>query len=105
MPSLFPKPGEWVCFRGNQSLDARSQAVGHITNPAVAWKEYVGLDETILVVEPQSGNIVVTAPGEHSPAKLAEIHDPRWGLVPPPRLLAGSFQSLGHDYCSTYAHV
>jgi hypothetical protein len=45
MVPLFPKPGEWVCFRGNQRLDAHSQAAGHIINPALAWKQYVGLIE------------------------------------------------------------
>jgi len=84
MSSVFPRPGEWVCFRGNQSLDARSQAVGHITTPAIAWKHYVGLDETVLVVEPDGSDSSVTTPGEESPAKLAEVQDPRWGLVPPP---------------------
>src|SRR5262245_43761315 len=85
MASQFPRAGEWVCFRGNQSLDAHSQAVGHITNPALAWKQYVGLIETLLVVEPAAGDTSVTIPGAEAPAKLAELQDPRWGLLPPPR--------------------
>lgn len=105
MSSLFPTAGEWVCFRGNQSLDAHSQAIGNVTNPSIAWKQFVGLIETILVVEPGAGQMSITLPGEHSPTKLDEIHDPRWGLTPLPKQTAGGLQSLTRDFCTAYAPV
>ena len=38
----FPAPGEWVCYRGNPTLDGRSRAKGRLTQPRLAWKHFVG---------------------------------------------------------------
>lgn len=59
----FPKPGEWPSLRRTGTLEARSPLKGEITNPQIAWKQYVGALETHVVVEPgqQQGTLQLSS--------------------------------------------
>src|SRR5438105_14535649 len=49
---MFPSDGEWSCYRRTGTLDAHSPLKGRISTPAIAWKQYIGHIETLLIVEP-----------------------------------------------------
>ena len=75
VPSLR---GEWLCFRGNPSLDARSTARGHIRTPHIAWTNFIGTLESWLVVAPATQSSSLALPNHESNASLNALADPRW---------------------------
>jgi hypothetical protein len=77
----FPKLGEWPCFRRDKSLDARSPAQGDITQPRIAWRQFLGTLETKVVIEPNPTDREVTFTGIERPTVLN------------PPLLSGFFPS------------
>ncbi len=79
----FPSPGEWPCYRGNPTLDGRSRIVGHITEPKVAWKQFVGVTDTFLKLEPGRGDSRFTVAPATLPAASPVLSDPAWGLTAP----------------------
>lgn len=52
----FPKAAEWPCDRRHPSLDARSPLPGHLTQPRVVWRQFVGALESLVVIEPGEGD-------------------------------------------------
>ena len=44
----FPMPGEWGCYRRDGSQQARSPLKGRITKPKIAWKQFVGVIDTLI---------------------------------------------------------
>src|SRR5688572_14977750 len=62
----FPKPGEWPSFRRNGTLQAHSPLKGKITKPAIAWKQFVGAMESLVVVEPGDRNTKLSLRGEEA---------------------------------------
>ena len=62
--SKFPKPGEWPSFRRNGTLQAHSPLKGKITKPAIAWKQFVGAMESLVVVEASDKNTKLSLPGQ-----------------------------------------
>ncbi|MBI4583712.1 MAG: hypothetical protein HY717_06790 [Planctomycetes bacterium] len=80
----FPRPGEWPCFRRSPSLDARSPARGRIAAPRIAWKQFVGALESLLIVEPGDGDAEILLPEDETAGNAAP--------PPPP---AGFFPAEG----------
>jgi outer membrane protein assembly factor BamB len=105
MSTAFPKPGEWACYRGNRTLDARAQIKGAITQPAVAWKQFVGAIDTWLVAEPDAQHETLKVPGDPVTSGISATADPRWGLTPPQGEIAGRVQPISQTATVTYARV
>src|SRR5688572_22321080 len=60
----FPKAGEWPAFRRTGTLEAHSPLKGNITNPGIAWKQFVGALESRMVVESSGGTAKLNFPGD-----------------------------------------
>lgn len=60
--SKFPKPGEWPAFRRTGTLEGHSPLRGNITKPAIAWKQFVGALESLIVVEVSEGTTKLDLP-------------------------------------------
>ena len=73
--------------------------------PAIGWKHFAGVIETLLLVEPGEAHTSLLVPGGASEAGLAEACAPDWGLTPPLVELEGRQQPLQHSFNTTYAHV
>lgn len=103
----FPQPGEWAGYRGNNTLDAWQPLAGRLTKPEIAWQQFVGAGETLVIAEPGPGAVVPVPLSELTPAEAQHpiLAEPRWGLQPPIRELAGVRQPVGHTITVTYAHV
>jgi outer membrane protein assembly factor BamB len=102
----FPMPGEWPTFRHDKSLGGRAQGVGHIMQPKIIWKHFVGRMEATVIVQPGSGpdEQLITADERPGPAEDAQWAK-RWF---PPRLealIAGRVQPVPLDATTTYADV
>jgi outer membrane protein assembly factor BamB len=103
-------PGEWTCYRGNGTQDARSHGKGDIVQPGVAWKHFIGTIDTLAVATPGSGHVRMSVPLDLS-AKSAgekpaeEENDAKWGLLPVEVNIGGTRQRLWRSPTTTYAHV
>src|SRR5688572_25641255 len=63
---VFPKPGEWPSIRRMETLEAHSPLKGNITNPEIAWKQFVGALESHIVVEPGNGQVEMKLPEDEA---------------------------------------
>ncbi|MCI0334143.1 MAG: hypothetical protein L0228_13075 [Planctomycetes bacterium] len=64
--TAFPKPEEWPAFRRDGSLQARSPARGKLESPRIAWRQFVGVLESLVVVEPAAGEMQFALPSDES---------------------------------------
>lgn len=71
----FPKPEEWPSLRRTGTLEAHSPLKGKITNPEIAWKQFVGALETHVVVEPGSSNSTVELPEDATDSTAIAAQD------------------------------
>src|SRR5687767_2156447 len=62
----FPKAGEWPSFRRNGTLQAHSPLKGRITQPAIAWKQFVGAMESFVIVEASDKDTNLSLPGDQN---------------------------------------
>jgi len=67
----FPKAGEWPSFRRNGTLQAHSPLKGKITKPTVAWKQFVGAMESLVVIETSDKSTKLSLPGEETKSRKA----------------------------------
>src|SRR5579862_9845005 len=96
MPDSFPRPGEWPAYRRNGTLDARSPLSGTLSQPRIAWKQFVGSTEHWFIVPGDSP----APPAESSVQNAfdtATLSDPRWGLTAPLSEIEGRLQPLVQD--------
>lgn len=103
----FPAAGEWTGAAANPSLNNRVAGKGSMTAaPQVAWKHFLGRNQTTLLVEPaaNAGQVAVTAKtGGNVPADAAWSQ--RWTPPGPQGLVAGQPQALPLDSDTTFADV
>lgn len=102
---VFPRPGEWPCYRGNSRLDARASCKGRISEPAIAWRRFVGRTETLLVLRPAEGEQTVSIPPSEAPSTSSLTARPEWGLIAPLDLIAGQQRPAASSSTVTYADV
>lgn len=105
MPELFPKAGEWPCYRRDGTLQARSPLKGQIGEPKIAWKHYLGEIETLAVVEPAGANTTIDMPSQARTQEWSEIDNPRWGVIPAVGLVEGRLQPVKNTKATTYASI
>ncbi|MCE5237451.1 hypothetical protein LLH23_03055 [bacterium] len=99
----FPTAGEWPCYRGGPTLQARSRLKGTITAPQVIWKQYTGALKTHFVVEPGTGDSTLQIPDPKVPTAILDTSDPRWGLAWPEGEIGGKRQQIRRTMHVTYA--
>jgi hypothetical protein len=81
----FPKPAEWPCDRRSPNLEARSPLRGHITQPRIVWKQFVGTLETLIVVEPGRRKTPLDLPADEEVGPQPESSPSLGSFVPTPR--------------------
>jgi outer membrane protein assembly factor BamB len=97
----FPAPEEWPAYRRDGSLQAHSPARGNLVSPRIVWRQFVGVLEGRVVLEPAPGQRRLVLP-------LAEVEP---GSVPPGLAEQGFLpkSDLGDNELrsatTTYAHV
>ena len=62
----FPTPGEWPAYRRDGTLQAHSPARGSIVSPRIVWRQFVGVLESEVVLEPASGEGRLSLPLEEA---------------------------------------
>lgn len=67
----FPKPGEWPAFRRTGTLQSHSPLKGKMTHPAIAWKQFVGVLESRVVLEPGGKQFQLDLPNDEVRLKSA----------------------------------
>jgi outer membrane protein assembly factor BamB len=97
-PRPFPAPEEWPAYRRDGSLQARSPARGSIASPHIAWRQFVGVLESEMILEPASSNSSLTLPAQEAtpgslPAGLAQDN-----FLPKPDLVEGEARSTTTTY-------
>jgi hypothetical protein len=60
----FPKPAEWPSVRRTETLEAHSPLKGKITNPAVAWMQFIGSLESHVVIEYGDSHVQLNLPAD-----------------------------------------
>ena len=101
----FPMPGEWPYDRREGNLQARSPLKGSITEPRIAWQEFVGAIETLMVVSPADTNSVIEVPAKRLSAESDEQRHQRWGIVPSLGKIEGKLQPILRTTDTTYANI
>jgi len=101
----FPAPGEWVCYRGNPTLDGRSRAKGRLTQPRLVWKHFVGSVETTFVASSGVGDAAIVVPTGEPTDPPAPVDSARWGLASPLGETGGRLQPTPRGTQVTYADV
>ena len=77
-------PGEWLQFRRDRRLTARSPLKGNIQTPGIRWQHFVGARETLLAVRFQGGAArSIPLPGSDLDANSLNAVRRRWGLGGP----------------------
>ena len=67
--------GEWLQFRHDRALTGRTSLTGHIRQPVLKWKQFVGARESLLAVR-------FTGHGETTlPLPAVDEHTDAWGAV------------------------
>ena len=84
-PDTFPKSTEWPCYRRNPTLDARSPLRGHITEPRVVWRQFIGQWESLVVIEPGARDSQLTLRDEEQIAEDAALRLPLTAFTPAPK--------------------
>jgi len=94
LASAFPLPGEWPCERGNSRLDARALVKGHISEPHIAWRQFVGSTDAYVSWTPGGDDRRLSVDPATLPGDASEVSDARW--LPPARMgeVAGQVQRL-----------
>ena len=105
MSTPFPKPGEWPCHRRDGTMQARSPLKGNITEPTIAWKHFVGLVETQLIVSPDTEDRAVPIPTGELTQEPDTGLEPVWGISPPLGMIAGQMQPVRSIMTETYADI
>lgn len=105
MADVNPSSGEWLCYRGNGTQDAHSSSRGHITNPKIVWKHFVGMIDTTMLVEPGKGKRILTISSDASLNTSGEDHGSRWGFNPWQGEIEGRQQAVPATGTTTYADV
>ncbi|HTF18553.1 MAG TPA: hypothetical protein VK658_10795 [Chryseolinea sp.] len=98
----FPKPGEWPTFRRSGTQEAHSPLRGNITQPVIAWKQFAGALESLVVVERGDANNQISLSGEEAkaaPADSITLSD----FIPTPK--APDEDNNMHSVSSTYADI
>ena len=68
-------PGEWLQFRHDRALTGRTSLTGHIRQPALKWKQFVGARETLVAVRFSGhGETTISLPA-------VDDHAETWGEV------------------------
>jgi len=87
LPSrAFPAPEEWPAYRRDGSLQAHSPARGRIVSPRIVWRQFVGVLEGRIVLEPAPGQrrlflpLAEVEPGSVSPGLAEEDFLPKSDL-------------------------
>ena len=62
----FPAPGEWPCYRRTAALDAHSPGTGRIQEPSIAWRQFIGALESLIVIEPGADSTRLSLPADES---------------------------------------
>ncbi len=82
----FPVPEEWPAYRRDGSLQAHSPARGSIVSPRIVWRQFVGVLEGRIVLEPAPGQrrlvlpLAEVEPGSVSPGLVEEDFLPKSDL-------------------------
>lgn len=98
--STFPLPGEWPAYRRDGTLQAHSPLKGKITKPSVAWKQFTGGLESLIIVEPGSSRSKMTLPSDE--VKSADsIYKGDFVRIPP----IEEENNMSTSIWSTYADV
>src|SRR5579872_1008395 len=100
----FPHPGEWPAYRRNGTLDAYSPLRGALSQPRIAWKQFVGATEHWFIVPGDSPASPAESPAQNA-FDAATLSDPCWGLTAPPGEIEGRLQPLVQNATTLYAHV
>lgn len=103
--AAFPEVGEWPCFRGGPTLQARSPLEGNITDPHIAWKQFTGSLRTHVAIEPAAVDTTLALPDPQAPLAVLDTSDPRWGLSLPMAEIDGQQRPIARDGNTTYADV
>jgi len=74
------RQGEWLQFRHDRALTGRTSLTGHIRQPVVKWKQFVGARETLLAVRFSGhGDTSVSLPSGDEHAETWEAVLTAWG--------------------------
>src|SRR5689334_10297843 len=104
MPGSFPRPGEWPAYRRNGTLDAHSPLQGTLTQPRIAWKQFVGATEHWFIVPGEAPAYSAESSAQNA-FDTAILSDPRWGLTAPLGEIEGRLQPLVQNSTTVYSHV
>jgi len=99
--------GEWLTYRRDGTLQARSPLRGDIRQPSVAWRRFVGTVGTLARLQPAGADstLRVPLPERRCEEDAQAVRDrPGWGLAPPAAPLAGG-QRPERDWRSVYADL
>ena len=100
-PRAFPAPEEWPAYRRDGSLQAHSPARGSVVSPRIAWRQFVGVLESQVVLEPASGQSRLSLPlAEAAVGSIPPGLAPE-NFLPKPDLIKGEARSA----TTTYADV
>jgi hypothetical protein len=94
LASAFPLSGEWPCERGNSRLDARASIKGTITEPHIAWRQFIGSTDVYASWTLGGEDTRLSVDPGTLPVDASEVSDPHW--LPPARTgeVAGQVQRL-----------
>jgi hypothetical protein len=98
---VFPTPEEWPAYRRDGSLQARSPAPGSILSPRIVWKQFVGVLESQVVLEPAAAKSRLSLPPEESAPGSVSPSLAAGDFLPKPDLVEGEARST----TTTYAEV
>jgi hypothetical protein len=97
----FPAPEEWPAYRRDGSLQAHSPARGSIVSPRIAWRQFVGVLESQVVLEPAPGKSRLSLPLDEVPSIYISPGLAAENFIPKPDLVEGEARST----TTTYADV
>ena len=85
----FPMPGEWGCYRRDGSQQARSPLKGRITKPKIAWKQFVGVIDTLIETKLGDDDTRLSVPAKKLGNLSTVTNLQRWGLQHPLAMIEG----------------
>jgi outer membrane protein assembly factor BamB len=100
-PRPFPASEEWPAYRRDGALQAYSPATGRMASPHMLWRQFVGVLESQVVLEPAAAKSRLSLPLEEAaPGSVPPGLAPE-NFLPKPDLVEGKARST----TATYADV